>query len=64
MSSSKGIYRASVRAFSVVMVALGLAILAGTIANGGGPLSIGVLIGLAFIAVGALRLWASSRVGR
>lgn len=55
MATPERIYRGSIRAFSLVFVALGLAILAITIANGGGVLSLGVLLGLAFVAVGVLR---------
>lgn len=57
-------YGRAVRAFSLVFVAIGIAVLATTLANGGGPASVGVLMGLAFIAVGALRLWSASRMGR
>ncbi len=59
--SPERIYRGSVRLFSLVFIVLGLAILASTLANGGGPLSVGVLLGLAFLAVGAGRLWVASR---
>jgi hypothetical protein len=48
-----------VRLFSFVILALGLAILVSTLANGGGPLSVGTLLGVAFLAVGAARLWLS-----
>jgi hypothetical protein len=58
------IYGRAVRAFSVVFVAIGVTVLATTLANGGGPASVGFLIGVAFLAVGGLRLWASSRMGR
>jgi hypothetical protein len=40
---------------------LGLLILASTLIHGGGPLSVGTLLGLAFFAVGAGRLWIASR---
>jgi hypothetical protein len=63
MPSPEGIYHASVRAFSFVFLALGMVILVGTLAAGGGPLSIGVVMGVAFVAVGAGRLWAASRAG-
>jgi hypothetical protein len=59
--SPERIYRGSVRLFSLVFVALGLLILASTLANGGGPLSVGTLLGVAFLAVGAGRLWIASR---
>ncbi len=61
MPSPERIYRGSVRAFSLVFVALGLLLLVSTLANGGGPLSVGTLLGLAFLAVGAGRLWIASR---
>jgi hypothetical protein len=63
MASPERVYRASVRAFSFVLVALGMAILVTALANGGGPLSVGVLLGIAFLAVGAGRLWVATRIG-
>ena len=62
-SPPERLYRGSVRALSVLMLAFGLAILVITIVAGGGPLSIGVLLGLAFVAVGTGRLWLASRMG-
>ena len=62
--SPDGIYHGSVRALSVVMVGLGVAILVMTLAGGGGPLSLGILLGIAFVAVGAGRLWVASRMKR
>lgn len=52
------------RLLATLFVLLGLAILATTVAAGGGPLSVGVAIGLAFVAVGAGRLWIASRTSR
>jgi membrane protein implicated in regulation of membrane protease activity len=63
MTSPERIYRGSVRAFSLVLIALGLAILISALANGAGPLSVGVFLGVAFLAVGAGRLWISARMG-
>ena len=63
MADPERLYRGSVRALSVVMLAFGLAILVVTLVAGGGPLSIGVLLGLAFVGVGAGRLWLASRMG-
>jgi hypothetical protein len=40
-----------------------LAILAITFGNGGGALSLGTLLGLAFLAVGLGRLWIAARMG-
>ncbi len=61
MGSPERIYRGSVRALSIVFLALGLLILISTFANGGGPLSVGALLGLAFLVLGAARLWMALR---
>ena len=63
MTSPERVYSGSVRALSLVMLGLGAVILVKTIAAGGGPLSIGILLGIAFVAVGAGRLWLASRMG-
>jgi hypothetical protein len=55
------IYRGAVRAFSLAMAAIGLAVLVVTLLNGGGPASFGFLIGIAFLGVGGGRLWLASR---
>jgi hypothetical protein len=62
--SPERFYHASVRVFSVVFIVLGLAILAVTLGKGGGPLSGGVLMGVAFLAVGSGRLWVAWRMQR
>jgi len=61
MPSPERIYHGSIRAFSIAFIALGLAILAITLAAGGGPLSVGTLLGASFVAIGAGRLWISIR---
>ncbi len=50
-----GAYDRSVRALSAVYGVIGLVILVLTVVQGGGPTSVGFLIGLAFIAVGVGR---------
>jgi len=47
-----------------LMVVLGLAIVVRTLALGGGPVAVGVVVGLLFCLAGGLRLWAESRSGR
>lgn len=64
MTSPERIYQGSVRVLSIVFLALGAALVGATLVAGGGPLSVGVLMGLAFVAVGAGRLWLSSRMAR
>ena len=63
MSSPERIYHGSIRAFSFVFLVLGLVILVTTLVAGGGPLSIGTLLGVIFIAIGAGRLWIATRTG-
>ena len=46
---------------STLMVLIGIALLASTIARGGGPLAIGVLLGILFVAAGAGRFYLASR---
>ncbi|HEV7481703.1 MAG TPA: hypothetical protein VGO13_01250 [Solirubrobacterales bacterium] len=58
------IYKQAVRGFSAAFVLIGLVVLVVTLANGGGPASVGVLMGLAFVAVGAGRLWVARRMER
>jgi hypothetical protein len=58
------VYKGAVRAFSLTFVAVGLVVLVVTLANGGGPASVGVLMGVAFLAVGAGRLWIGARMER
>jgi hypothetical protein len=56
-------YHGAVRAFSLVFVAIGLLLLVVTLANGGGPASVGFLMGIAFLAVGIGRFWLGSKMG-
>lgn len=60
--SSQRVYRGAVRAFSLTFIAVGLAVLVVTLANGGGPASVGFLMGLAFVGIGIGRLWAGARM--
>jgi len=57
-------YREAVRGFSLLFVVVGVVVLAITLANGGGPASVGFFMGLAFVAVGVGRLWLGARMGR
>jgi hypothetical protein len=54
-------YQLAIRIFSVTIIAFGVLILIVTVARGGGPLAVGVLFGLLFIALGAGRLYLSIR---
>jgi hypothetical protein len=54
-------YQLAVRIFSVIIIGFGLLMLVITLARGGGPLAVGVLFGLLFIALGSGRLYLSTR---
>jgi hypothetical protein len=62
--NSERIYRGAVRGFSLAFVAIGLLVLTVTLVNGGGPASLGFLMGIAFVGIGLGRLWAAARIGR
>ena len=49
------------RVLSALMVVIGVAIIVRTVAAGGGPVALGVLLGLLFVAAGAGRLYAERR---
>jgi hypothetical protein len=57
-------YQRSIQLLSFVFLALGVLLLVTTLVAGGGPASVGFLMGIAFLAVGAGRLWLSARMGR
>jgi hypothetical protein len=52
---------AATQVLSAAMVVIGVAILARTLAEGGGALALGLLTGVLFIAAGAGRLYAERR---
>jgi hypothetical protein len=54
-------YVGAVRGFSLVFVALGLLVLVVTLVNGGGPLSLGTLLGILFVVVGIGRYWIAGK---
>jgi hypothetical protein len=55
------VYRGVARVFAVIILGFGITIVVVTLANGGGPTSFGFLIGLIFTALGAGRLYLSTR---
>jgi hypothetical protein len=61
MSRQRQIHRSTTRAMSIVMVLIGVALLARTLAAGGGVLATGVLLGVLIILAGAGRLYLQSR---
>ncbi len=53
--------RALTRLTSGLMVFIGVAILVRTIAEGGGPIALGIIFGVLFVAAGAGRLYVEMR---
>jgi hypothetical protein len=51
------VHRGATRAMSTVIVLIGVALLVSTLARGGGPLAVGVLLGVLFVLAGAGRLY-------
>ncbi len=49
--------RLSTRVMSVLMIVIGIALIVRTIAAGGGPFAVGLLLGVLFVAAGAGRLY-------
>jgi hypothetical protein len=52
------------RALSLAIALLGVAMVIRTIAAGGGGTSLGVLLGVVFVALGLARLYLSTRAAR
>jgi hypothetical protein len=61
MPAPDEVYRGATRIFAVVILGFGSAIVVITLAEGGGPLSAGLLLGLLFSALGAGRLYLALR---
>jgi hypothetical protein len=57
MPEPRQLHRASTRVLSSLMVLVGLGLVVSTLVRGGGPLAIGLVVGVLFCAVGAGRLW-------
>jgi hypothetical protein len=56
-------YRNSTRTLGGVLCILGLAMVVATLVRGGGPLALGVVVGVAFALLGAARVFLASRTG-
>lgn len=55
------VYRGVTRLFAVVIAGFGATIVVVTLANGGGASSVGIWLGLLFVALGCGRLYLSLR---
>ena len=61
MPDPRQLHRRSVHLLSLAMIAIGVALVVRTIVAGGGPLAVGVLLGLLFVAAGAARIYLQGR---
>ena len=61
MPSGGGMHRTATLVLSAAMVLLGIAILVRTFDAGGGPLALGTILGVLFVAAGAGRCWFTWR---
>lgn len=61
MPDGGGIHRAATLALSAAMVVVGVAMLVRTLAAGGGPLALGTILGVLFVAAGGARMWLTRR---
>ncbi|HMI70417.1 MAG TPA: hypothetical protein VK510_10520 [Solirubrobacteraceae bacterium] len=57
MPTPRQVHRGATRVLSTAMVLIGVALLVSTLARGGGPLAVGVLFGVLFVAAGVARLY-------
>ena len=55
---------ASSRGLNALLCLIGVAMVVATLARGGGPLALGVVLGVLFAALGALRLRMATRLQR
>lgn len=60
--SGRRIYDRAIQVISLVYILIGAAILILTLARGGGALSLGVLLGIAFVAIGIGRAAIQRRI--
>jgi hypothetical protein len=61
MPEPRQLQRGSTRVMSIAMILIGIALLVRTLIAGGGAATLGVLLGVLFIAAGAGRLYLQIR---
>jgi hypothetical protein len=61
MPEPRSLHRQYTRLMSALMVGLGLAMIVSTLARGGGLLTVGIVLGVLFIAAGLGRLYVLGR---
>ena len=61
MPDGGGLHRGATLLLSAAMVVIGLAMLVRTLGAGGGPLTLGIVLGVLFVAAGAGRFYFTWR---
>lgn len=61
MAGPRELQRGATRVMSSAMVVLGVAIIVRTVAAGGSPISIGLVLGVLFVLAGGGRLYLAGR---
>jgi hypothetical protein len=61
MPGRSGLQRNTTRVMSILMIVIGIALVARTLAAGGGAAATGVLLGALFVVAGAFRLYMGLR---
>jgi len=54
-------YRGSTRVLGVLTAVVGIALIVSTLARGGGPTAVGLVIGVLFTVIGVARLYLARR---
>lgn len=63
MPAPRNVHRTTTQVMSSIMVVIGIALLVRTFSEGGGILSLGVILGVLFVAAGAGRFLLARRAG-
>lgn len=61
MPEPRQIHAASTRLLSALMLLIGVALIVSTLVRGGGPLSVGMVMGVLFLLAGGGRLYVAGR---
>lgn len=61
MPAPRDVHRTTTQVMSLIMVVIGIALLVRTVSEGGGILSLGVILGVLFLAAGAGRFLLARR---
>jgi len=61
MPRRRQLYNSSTRVFSIAMILIGIALIARTLAAGGGAIAVGIVLGVLFVLAGAARLYLQLR---